>query len=56
MRALERKIQARFPSEHPVVACLAEFVADTVTKYLQGIDGRAAYERLFGKPVREEAL
>ena len=54
--AVERKIQARFPSEHPVMAWLAEFVADTCSKYLQGADGRTAYERLFGKPVREEGL
>ena len=54
--ALERKIGARFPGEHPVIAWLAEFVGDSCTKYLQGTDGKTAYERLFGKPVREESL
>jgi hypothetical protein len=54
--ALERKIAARFPSDHPVIAWLADFVGDSCTKYLQGSDGKTAYERLFGKPVREEAL
>ena len=42
--ALERKVGARFPSNHPVIAWLAEFVGDTCTKYLQGVDGRTAYE------------
>ena len=46
----------RFPSEHPVIAWLAEFVGDACAKYLQGVDGRTACERLFGKPVREESL
>jgi hypothetical protein len=54
--ALERKVGARFPSDHPVLAWLAEFVRDSCTKYLQGADGRTAYEGLFGKPCREEAL
>ena len=52
----EQKLGVRFPSEHPVLAWLAEFVGDTCTKYLQGADGRTAYERLFGKPGREEGL
>ena len=54
--ALERKLGVRFPSDHPVLAWMAEFVRDSCTKYLQGADGRTAYERLFGKPCREEAL
>ena len=54
--ALERKVGARFPGEHPVIAWLAEFVGDSCTKYLQGVDGKTAYERLYGKQVREEAL
>ena len=52
LSALERKVGARFPSDHPMIAWLAEFVGDTCTKYLQGADGRTSYERLFGKPVR----
>ena len=56
LSALERKVGARFPSDHPMIAWLAEFVGDTCTKYLQGADGRTSYERLFGKPVREESL
>ena len=56
LSALEKKVGRRFPCEHPVIAWLAEIVGDACTKYLQGADGRTAYERLFGKPVREEAL
>jgi hypothetical protein len=56
LSALERKVGARFPGGHPVVAWLAEFVGESCTKYFQGTDGKTAYERLFGKPVREESL
>ena len=54
--ALERKIGGSVPSKHPMMAWLIECVADIATKYLQGADGRTAYERLFGKQVHEEAL
>jgi hypothetical protein len=56
LMALERKIGGRFPSVHPVFSWLVEHVADLATKYLQGSDGRTAYERLFGKRIHEEAL
>eukprot|EP00974_Lingulodinium_polyedra_P043888 4214184-Lingulodinium_polyedra.AAC.1 len=35
---------------------LVEHVADLVTKYLQGSDGKTGYQRLFGKQVHEEEL
>ena len=35
---------------------LVECVADIVSKYLQGADGRTGCEKLFGKQVREEGL
>jgi hypothetical protein len=38
------------------MAWLVEHVTDVSTKYLRGIDGRTAYERLFGKQVHEEGL
>jgi hypothetical protein len=56
LAALERKIGARFPSNHPVLTWLVEHVGDVVSKYMVGVDGRTAYERLFGRPVREEGL
>ena len=54
--ALERKLGHRVPSKHPLMAWLVEHVADVSTKYLRGIDGRTAYEKLFGKQVHEEGL
>jgi hypothetical protein len=54
--ALERRIGGRFPSTHPVLTWLVEYVGDVITKYMQGIDGKTGFERLYGRPVREEAL
>jgi hypothetical protein len=56
LAALERRIGAKFPSGHPVLTWLVEHVGDIVSKYMVGLDGRTAYERLFGRPVREEGL
>jgi hypothetical protein len=56
LAALERRIGARFPSNHPVLTWLVEHVADVISKYMVGVDGKTAYERLYGRPVREEAL
>ena len=47
--ALERKLGARFPADHPSLAWIVEAVADMATKHLRGHDGRTGYERLFGK-------
>jgi hypothetical protein len=56
LAALERRIGGRFPSGHPVLTWLVEHVSDIVSKYMVGLDGKTGYERLFGRPVREEAL
>jgi hypothetical protein len=56
LAALERKIGARFPSGHPVLTWLVEHVTDIITKYMVGVDGKTGYERVFGRPVREEGL
>ena len=56
LAALERKIEGYLPSSHLVMTWLVECVSDIVTKYLQSHDGRTAYERLFGKEIREEGL
>ncbi len=56
LAALERKIGAKFPSGHPVLTWLVEHVSDIITKYAVGVDGKTGYERLFGRPVREEGL
>jgi hypothetical protein len=56
LAALEKKAGVLIPTDHPVIAWLVEHVADIMSKYLLGADGHSAYERLFGKPVREEGL
>jgi hypothetical protein len=56
LAALERKIGAKFPSGHPVLTWLVEHVSDLICKYMVGVDGKTGFERLFGRPVREEAL
>jgi hypothetical protein len=56
LMALEAKIGARFPSGHPVLAWLVEHVTDVISKYMIGVDGKTGYERLFGRPSREEGL
>ena len=54
--ALEKKIDAHIPIEHPIISWLVEFIGDVVTKYFVGVDGKTSYERLFGKTCREEHL
>ena len=54
--ALKRKIGGKLPTHHAVLTWLVEHVADVITKYLQGKDGKSGYERLMGKPCREEGL
>jgi hypothetical protein len=56
LAALERKIGGKFPSRHPVLAWLVEHVTDIISKYVVGVDGKTSYERLYGRPVREEGL
>ena len=54
--ALEARASGRIPCSHAVFAWLVEHASDVLTKYLVGKDGKTAYERLYGKPVHEEAL
>jgi hypothetical protein len=56
LMALEAKIGAKFPSGHPVLAWLVEHVTDVISKHMVGVDGKTGYERLFGRPSREEGL
>ncbi len=56
LMALEAKIGARFPKDHPVLTWLVEHVSDLITKHMMGVDGKTGYERLFGRPSREEGL
>ena len=41
------------PTTHPVCAWLAEHAAEVMTKCAVGKVGAYAYERLFGKAVRD---
>jgi hypothetical protein len=54
--ALERRLDAKLPCAHPVMKWLVPHSADVVTKYLRGHDGKTAFERLLGKPCREDAV
>ena len=56
LAALEQKLEGQIASSHPVMVWLVGHVSDLITKYLQGKDGKSGYERLFGKPVRDEAF
>ena len=56
LMALEAKINAKFPSGHPVLAWLVEHVTDVISKHMVGVDGKTCYERLFGRTSREEGL
>ena len=42
--------------DHSIIAWLVEFVGNVSTKHMVGLDGKTAYERLFGKKSREEHL
>ena len=54
--ALEAKLGVTFPVDHPMVAWIVEAVGDMATKHLRGHDGRTGYERLYGKPARDEGF
>ena len=54
--AFERKLGVKIPTEHAAMSWIVEAVSDLVTKHLKGQDGRTGFERLYGKPAREEAF
>ena len=56
LSALEAKIDGHITSDHPIMAWMAEFVGDAVTKGLVAADGKTSYERLYGKECRDEGL
>ena len=55
-RALEDKLGASVPSDHPIMGWLVEHVTDLISKYSVGKDGKTPYERLMGRKLREEML
>eukprot|EP00969_Alexandrium_andersonii_P002450 106535-Alexandrium_andersonii.AAC.1 len=54
MLALQERIQGETPVDHPVMLWLVEHAGELRAKHLRGHDGRTAFERLFGKPSRED--
>jgi hypothetical protein len=54
--ALERRIDAKLPCAHPAMKWLVPHSADVITKYPKGHDGKTSFERLLGKPCREEVV
>eukprot|EP00969_Alexandrium_andersonii_P158400 6997982-Alexandrium_andersonii.AAC.1 len=53
MLALQERIQGEVPADHPAMQ-LVEHARELLTKYLVGHDGRTAFERLTGKPSRDD--
>ena len=54
--ALEAKLGCAIPIGQPIFPWAVEAVSDIMTKRMRGKDGRTAFERLYGKPLREEGL
>ena len=53
---VEKRLDAKLPCQHPAMQWLVAHAADIVTKFQIGHDGRTAYERLKGKPCREDVV
>ncbi len=53
---LEERLQCRIPSNHAVMWWLVEHVAWTLTTRHRGTDGKAAYERLRGRPFTKRTF
>ena len=54
--ALEAKLKAKVPGNHPVICWLIEHSADLLNKYQKGDDGRTAYHRLRCKSWNHEMV
>ena len=54
--ALEAKLKAKVPGNHPVIYWLIEHSADLLNKHQKGDDGRTAYHRLRGKSWNHEVV
>eukprot|EP00969_Alexandrium_andersonii_P349868 15432038-Alexandrium_andersonii.AAC.1 len=54
MLALQEQIQGGVPVDHPAMLWLVEHAGWLLTKYLVGRDGRTTFERLMGKPSRDD--
>ena len=54
--ALESRIGARIPSQHPVMKWLVEYASIVLHKYAIQPTGRTAYHDLHGKKVSEKLV
>ena len=54
--ALESRISARIPSQHPVMKWLVEYSAVVLNKYSVNPSGHTAYHNLHGKKVSERIV
>ena len=54
--ALESRISARIPSQHPILKWLVEYAAVVLNKYMINPSGHTAYHNLHGKRVSERIV
>ena len=54
--ALQTRLESNNPPRHAAMIWLVQHAGDVVSKCQVGHDGKTAYERIMGKPFREEVL
>ena len=54
--ALEKRINSRVQPSHPAMAWIIQHAGDTISKYQLGKDSTTSYERLMGKPCKEQVV
>ena len=50
------RIGRSVPSRHPTMTWMTQHAGELICKYQKNKDGKTAYEKLMGKPCREEIL
>ena len=54
--AMDSRYEERISPDHPALSWLARHAGSTITRYMVGIDGRTAHERLRGRIFRKEVV
>ena len=54
--ALMKRISRKVPPRHPTLTWMAQHAGELICKYQKNKDGKTAYDKLMGKPCREEIL
>eukprot|EP00969_Alexandrium_andersonii_P245517 10849634-Alexandrium_andersonii.AAC.1 len=54
MLALQERFQGEVPVDYPAMLWLVEHAGKLLAEYLVGHDGRTEFERLMGKPSRDD--